>query len=80
MNAPAPDIEDSSGSWEWAGPVVVSGLVTVAVVDSAGHEHAFQEHVTVTPRPSCWPCTWSYTEDSTQMVAEWLGATVHFPE
>ena len=65
VNPPLPDVENISSSWEWAGPVVVGGLVTVLVVDSTGRGHAFQEHVTVTPRQSCWACTWSYTGGST---------------
>ncbi len=65
VNPPLPDNENISSSWEWAGPAVVGGLVTVYVADSAEREHAFQEHVTVTPRQYCWSCKWSYTEDST---------------
>jgi hypothetical protein len=31
VNPPLPDVENISSSWQWAGPVVVAGLVTVSV-------------------------------------------------
>ena len=58
VNPPLPDVENVSASWEWAGPMIAGGLVTVHVVDSAKRVYAFQEHVTVTPRD------WSHAADT----------------